>query len=112
MFDATGRQLPPANGNGQQGPPLVPFPVMCQGVISTAPTTKLCWDNYFAIIQQHFRSGMSKYDREQLADEAMAMAITACERLGAKIDDQPAPGWRKTDESTAFGQPLPAMPED
>jgi hypothetical protein len=112
MLDRFGQEIRPTNGQGQQGPPPMPFPVMSQGFFLCPPATKLCWDIYFATIQQHFRQGMSRDEREQLADDAMAMAITACARIGAKIDDEPPADWRKGEESMPFGQPGPGLPED
>ena len=101
MIDRFGRPIEQANGQPQQ---LAPFPIMCQGVIAVAPVTKLCWDQYFGIIQRHYKPDMTTQAKKRFADDAMEMAMLACERIGGKIDQQIPPGWNE-EEAPANSEP-------
>jgi hypothetical protein len=84
-----------ARMNGEpQGPQFMPQPVVCQGALMVAPHIKICWDLYFAIIAHSFHKGIIDItDKKRFADDAMAMSLVACERIGFKIVDKPPTDW-------------------
>lgn len=97
MLDRFGNELR-ANGAPQPGQ-VMPFPVVCQGSILVAPVTKLCWEQYFGIVQQHFRPGMTRAEKKQFADDAMEMAIVACARIGGVVSEDVPAGWRDEEKA-------------